>query len=603
MKGTYANNVLTVNLSSGEISREHIPEELTRLYIGGRGLGTYFLQRLVDPEVEPLSDGNVLIFATGPLTGTPAPTGGRYMVLCKSPLTGLVACSNSGGFFGAELKRAGYDLLIVKGKAPSPVYLSIRDGEVEIAPADHLWGMDTCDTADRLQEEFGDEGARVACIGPAGEKQVRFACIINEKHRAAGRSGVGAVMGSKNLKAVVVRGSGRPEAPDPDTFMEIIRQKVKTLKGDPITGEGLPTLGTKVLDKIINGHGAYPTRNFQTGVFKGTGEVCGEALAEKGYLRKKRGCFACPIQCTRVTELPTGSRGEGPEYESGWSMGACCGIKDLVAITEANYMCNRLGLDTISFGVTMACAMELFEKDMLPVEDLDNGPKPVFGSTESLLYYLHHTAYRMGFGEKMAEGSRRLAEFYGHPELSMAVKGQELPAYDPRGVQGQGLSYATSNRGGCHVRGYLIAPEVLGVPEKLDPQSTAGKAQWVKIFQDLTAVIDSSGLCLFSSFALGADDYRDLLAVATGVDYTTEELLVCGERIWNMERMFNLDAGMRPESDTLPERLLSEPMPEGPQKGNVARLGEMLPEYYRLRGWDEAGIPTSECLKSLGIIG
>ncbi len=601
MPGTYAGRLLRVDLTEGKVYKEEIPKEIMKRFIGGRGLGTHYLFNLMDPKADPFSPENPLIFATGPLTGTPAPTGGRYMVLCKGPLNGLIACSNSGGHFGAELKCAGYDLVIFQGKAETPVYLEIKDDEVGLKAADHIWGKETYDTTDILREEFGDDNAKVACIGPAGENRVRFACIINEKHRAAGRSGVGAVMGSKNLKAIVVRGTSRPSAPEKERFMEIIKAKVNTLKKDPVTGEGLPKLGTKVLDNIVNEHGAYPTRNFQTGVFESTSEVSGEALIEKGYLKKNRGCFACPIKCARVTELPTGSKGEGPEYESGWAMGACMGIEDLAVITEANYLCNRLGIDTISCGVTLACAMELYEKGLISKEELGGGPELKFGSTESLIFYTHAIAYRKGLGDRLAEGSYRLALSCGAPDLSMSVKGQELPAYDPRGVQGQALAYATSNRGGCHVRAYLISPEVLGVPKKLDPQSTEGKAEWVKIFQDLTAVIDSCGLCLFSSFALGAEDYRELLTAATGFDYTVDEMLRCGERIWNLERLFNLKAGMTSDTDTLPKRLLEEPMPAGPQKGNVARLSEMLPEYYRLRGWDEKGRPKDEILKALGI--
>lgn len=602
MPGTYGECILRVNLTTGEIKKEELSEKILRAYIGGRGLGTYYLSKLMDPKADPFSPENVLIFATGPLTGTPAPAGGRYMVLCKSPLTGLIACSNSGGYFGAEIKAAGYDLLVFEGEAQEPVYLAIRDDEVALKPASHLWGLETDVATNKILEEFGEEKARVACIGPAGENKVRFACVINDKHRAAGRSGVGAVMGTKKLKAIVVRGTKRLEAPNKDVFMDFIRKKVDILREHPVTSEALPKLGTKVLDNIINENGLYPTRNFQTGVFEGTHEVCGEALVGKGYLKKNRGCYACPIKCARVTELPTKNKGEGPEYESGWAYGACCGVQDLIAITEANFMCNHLGLDTISCGVTIACAMELYEKGYLPKEDLANGPELRFGSSEAILYYTKAIAYRRGLGDKMAEGSLRLATAYGHPELSMSVKGQELPAYDPRGAQGQGLVYATSNRGGCHVRGYLIAPEILGVPEKLDPRSIEDKAKWAKIFQDLTAVIDSSGLCLFTSFALGAEDYRDLLAAATGFDYTVEEMLACGERIWNLERLFNLEAGLDPAQDTLPKRLLEEPMPEGPNQGSVVRLSEMLPEYYRLRGWDESGRPTEEKLKELGLV-
>ena len=600
MPGTYAGKLLRVNLSTGEIAKETIEEELLRRFIGGRGLGAHYLARLMDPTVDPFSPENVLIFATGPLTGTAAPAGGRYVVLCKSPLTGLMAGSNSGGFFGAELKAAGYDLLVFEGAAKEPVYLVIRDDEVELRSAEGLWGLETDLVTDRLLEEVGDPKARVACIGPAGENLVRFSCVINDKHRAAGRSGVGAVMGSKKLKAIVVRGSKRPHAPDEDLFKNFIREKVEKLRENPVTGEGLPKLGTKVLDRIINENGLYPTRNFQTGVFEATDEISGEALVEKGYLKKNRGCFACPIKCARVTELPTRNRGEGPEYESGWAFGACCGVKDLIAITEANYLCNQLGLDTISCGVTIACAMELYEKGYIPKEELHPGPQLSFGSSEAIVYYTKALAYRQGFGDKLAEGAKRLAEAFGHPELAMTVKGQELPAYDPRGAQGQGLAYATANRGGCHVRAYLIAPEILGIPEKLDPQSIEGKAQWVKAFQDLTAVIDSLGICLFTSFALSAEDYCDLLKAATGFDFSLEEMLQCGERIWNLERVFNLQAGLDPKDDTLPKRLLEEPMPEGPNKGAVVKLGALLEEYYRVRGW-EGGRPSEAKLAELGL--
>ena len=599
MPGTYAGSILRVNLSSGEIKKEALEPEVLRKFIGGRGLATYYLYQLMDPAADPLGPENVLIFATGPLTGTSAPAGGRYMVVCKSPLTGLVACSNSGGNFGAELKAAGYDLIIFEGAAKEPVYLALDGDKAELRPASHLWGLETDEVTDRLREEMGQKEAKVACIGPAGENLVRFACVINDKHRAAGRSGVGAVMGAKRLKAIVVRGKDRPQGSD--AFKEFIRQKLEIIRKNQVTGEGLPKLGTKVLDNIINENGLYPTRNFQTGVFEGTEEICGEALVEKGYLKKNRGCFACPIKCARVTELPTKSKGEGPEYESGWAYGACCGVKDLIAITEANYLCNRLGLDTISCGVTIACAMELFEKGLIPKEDLAGGPALKFGSSEAIIYYTYATAYRQGLGDKLAEGSARLAKAYGRPELAMVVKGQELPAYDPRGAQGQGLAYATSNRGGCHVRAYLIAPEILGSPEKLDPHSTEGKATWVKTFQDLTAVIDSLGICLFTSFALSPEDYRDLLASATGFDYSLEEMMLCGERIWNLERLFNLKAGLDPKDDTLPKRLLEEAMPEGPNQGQVVRLHEMLPEYYRVRGWVE-GRPTEEKLKELGLV-
>ena len=598
---SYAGKILRVDLSRGKVRVEELCVDTARAFIGGRGYASKILYDEIDPKVDPLSPENKLIFATGPLTGTPAPTGGRYMVVTKGPLTGTIACSNSGGFWGAELKSAGYDMIVFEGAADKPVYLYIKDDEVELRDASHLWGLDTHATTDKLLEEVNDSRAKVACIGPAGENLVKIACVINDKHRAAGRTGVGAVMGSKRLKAIVVRGTGRVEVKDKEAFLSTVKAKVEKIRKDPITGEGLPKLGTKVLDNVINQNGLYPTRNFQTGVFEKTHEICGEALVEKGYLVKNKPCFSCPIGCGRVSKLPSGREGEGPEYETGWAFGACCGVGDLIAITEANFLCNELGLDTISTGVTIACAMELYEKGYIPKEDLDKGPEPLFGSSEAIVYYTRRIAYREGFGDKLAEGAYRLASSYGHPELAMTIKRQELPAYDPRGAQGHALEYATSNRGGCHVRGYMISPEILGVPEKLEPQETKGKAGWVKTFQDLTAVIDSSGLCLFTSFALSAEDYLDLINAATGFGYTLEELMKCGERIWNLERLFNLKAGISPEEDKLPERFLKEAMPEGPQKGAVVKLEELLKDYYRVRGWTEEGEPTEEKKRELGL--
>ncbi len=593
--------ILKIDLSTGKIEKEQISHEISKNFIGGRGIGTYLINSMVNKKISPFSEENPLIFATGPLTGSAAPTSGRYMVLCISPLTNFIACSNSGGKFGAELKKTGFDYLCFTGKAKRPVCVVLNDENVEIKNAEDLWGKDTHETTDILMQNSGLQNPRIACIGPAGENLVRFACVINDKHRAAGRSGVGAVMGSKNLKAIVVKGSKRNHAGDKERFMETVRAKVEKLNAHPVTGEALPKLGTKVLDNIINEHGAYPTRNFQTGIFEGTGEISGEALIEKKYLKKNKGCYGCPIKCGRVTELPAKNRGEGPEYESGWAFGAATGVKDLIAITEANYLCNLYGLDTISAGVTIACAMELYEKGFIKKSDLNSGPSLNFGSSESIVYYTRDLSFREGLGDKLAEGSLRLSREFGAPELSMSVKGQELPAYDPRGVQGQALAYATSNRGGCHVRAYLIAPEVLGIPEKLDPQQIRDKAQWVKAFQDLTAVIDSMGLCLFTSFALGAGDYLELLNDFTGNGYSMDEMLECGERIWNLERRLNIKLGLTKEMDTLPERLLKDALLEGNQKGHVARLDEMLPEYYEIRGWDENGIPRADKLRELGL--
>ncbi|MFP4023115.1 MAG: aldehyde ferredoxin oxidoreductase family protein [Thiohalospira sp.] len=593
--------ILRVNLSTKEIKQEKLPKDLARKFIGGRGLGTKLFIDEVSPTVEALSAKNKLIFATGALTATTAPTGGRYMVVTKSPLTGTIASSNSGGFFGQKLKSTGNDVVIFEGKAEKPSYLFINDDKAELRDAAHIWGKDAHETTDILVDEIGDKTAKVACIGLAGEKLSNIAAVINDKHRAAGRSGVGAVMGSKNLKAIIVTGKHKTLIDDKEAFNAAVKERNKMLKENGITGEGLPLLGTKVLDNIINSNGLYPTYNFKEAQFADTDQVSGEALAEKGYLVKNVACYACPIACGRMVELPQGKKGEGPEYEPGWAFGALCGINDLNAISQANFMCNEHGLDPISAGVTIATAMELYESGFIKKEELEKGPELKFGSAEALLFYLNKMAKAEGIGKKLAWGSFRLAESYGHAELSMSVKKQEIPAYDPRGVQGQGLAYATSNRGGCHVRAYLISPEILGAPEKLDPQAIEGKPQWVKIFQDLTAVIDSLGLCLFTSFALGAPDYADLVNKATGFNYTVDELMLTGERIWNMERQFNLAAGLTNADDTLPKRLLEDPIPAGPNKGQVHRLGELLPDYYKLRGWSTDGVPTSEKLSELGL--
>ncbi len=594
----YCGKLLRVNLSTGEITKEELDIALAKKFVGGRGLGSYFLAEEVDPAVDALSAENKLIFATGPLTGSQAPASGRYMVVTKSPLSGTIACSNSGGFWGAELKRAGYDMIIVQGRSDKPCYISVNDDAVEIKSAERCWGKLVSETTDLLLEEAGDAKARVLTIGPAGERQLLLACIMNDRYRAAGRSGVGAVMGSKNLKAIVVRGSGKVATAKPEAAKEVLKRVRQMLKENDITGKGLPTYGTSSLVNVINEHGIYPTRNFQRGHFETADKVSGEALAEQ-YLVKNVACYACPIACGRRVKVGD-VQGEGPEYETLWAYSADCGVDDLAAVIRANNWCNEYGLDTISSGTTIACAMELYEKGYIKPDEID-GPALEFGSSEAIVEWTRKMGAGEGFGARLAAGSYRLAESYGAAELSMSVKKLEMPAYDPRGVQGHGLEYATSNRGGCHVRGYMISPEILGIPEKLDRFSVDGKAGWVKRMQDLTAVIDSTGLCLFTSFALGADHYRDMYNAIVGEDWTTEEMLEAGERIWNLERRFNLKAGVGADEDRLPRRLLEEPILAGAKEGQVHRLAEMLPEYYQERGWDAKGVPTEERLAQLGL--
>ena len=553
----YCGKFLRVDLTAGNIKVEILDLDIAKKFIGGRGLGTYYIKTEVSADVDALSPDNKIVIATGPLTGSKTPASGRHMVVTKSPLSGTIASSNSGGFWGAELKKAGFDLIILEGKASQPCYISIKDDKVEIKDAGKLWGKLVSETTDILLEEEAEPKGRVMTIGPAGENQSMIASIMNDKYRAAGRSGVGAVMGSKNLKAIFVKGTGKSDSANPEKTDELCKSVQKKIKENDVTSTGLPTYGTAVLVNIINESGIYPTNNFQKAYFETADKVSGESLAEN-YLIKNTACYRCPIACGRKC-----ADGEGPEYETVWAYSANCGIDDFPAVIKANNLCNEYGIDTISAGATIACAMELFEKGLIGPDEID-GPDLHFGSKEAIVEWTRKMGASEGFGEKLAQGSYRLAQSYGRAELSMSVKKLEMPAYDPRGVQGQGLQYATSNRGGCHVRGYLISPEILGLPQRLDRFSLEGKATWVKAFQDLTAVIDSLGLCLFTSFAIGADDYKDLFNAIVGEDFSTDDIMKAGERIWNLERMYNLQVGVGPDQDTLPKRLLEEPIPDGP---------------------------------------
>jgi len=582
---------LEVDLSSEKLSEKKLDEKLARGYLGGRGLGVRILYDRVGPEVDPLSPENLLIFAIGPLTGTAVPASGRHCVVTKSPLTGTILDSQSGGYWGAELRFAGYDAIVVSGRAEKPTYLWVHDGGASLHDAIALWGKGCHATTDAICKELKDDRVRVACIGPAGERLVRIAAIINDKHRACGRGGVGAVMGSKNLKAVAVRGKGKPRIADEKDFTTCVRECQKLIKENAVTSSALPTYGTSILVNIINEHGIYPTRNFQTGVFPAADRTSGETMAETILLRNK-GCFACPMACGRVTKVGD-LETEGPEYETIWAFGAQCGVDDLEAITRANHLCNDLGLDTISMGSTIGCAMELSERGKF------KGPK--FSDAKAIVELTRATAMREGLGDKLAEGSARLAKGCGLPDLSMSVKGLEIPAYDPRGVQGHGLAYATSNRGSCHLRAYMIAPEVLGLPKLMERFSTSGKPEMTVIFQNLTATVDSLILCEFTMFALETVEYAKLLSAATGIEFSDEEVMLIGERIWNLERLFNIREGFGAKDDTLPKRLLEEPMPEGPSKGRTCMLDKMLPSYYAFRGWDSKGVPTEEKLRELGL--
>jgi aldehyde:ferredoxin oxidoreductase len=602
---SWAGKILRVNLTAGTVKSEPLNMEWARAYLGSRGLATKYIVEEVDPKVDPLSAANKLIWATGPLTGTMASTGGRYTVVTKGPLTGAIACSNSGGYWGAELKMAGWDMVIFEGKSAKPVFLYVQDDVAELRDAAHLWGKSVWQTEEMLKKQLQEPLARVSSIGLAGENQVLYAAVVNDLHRAAGRSGVGAVMGSKNLKAVVVRGTkGVGNVADPKEFMRVTFEKKKILADNAVTGQGLPTYGTQVLMNVINEIGALPTRNHKDVQFEGAKDISAEAMATprktdgKKQLVTNQACFGCTIACGRISKMDQGhftvenkpqywGASGGLEYEAAWALGAANGVNDLEALQYANLLCNEQGFDPISFGATVGAVMELYEMGLLTREQLGIDAK--FGSAQALAHFAEITAKGEGFGKEIGLGSARLTKKYGHPELSMTVKGQEFPAYDSRGIQGMGLAYATSNRGACHLRGYTVASEVLGIPVKTDPLTAEGKPELVVAFQDATAAFDSAGICIFTSFAWGLADVAPQVAAACGPEFTLENLAKIGERIWNMERDFNNRAGFTSKDDTLPPRLLNEPAKTGPAKGLVNKLPEMLPKYYAARGWDADG--------------
>ena len=615
---SWTKNVLRVNLSKGTVSREDLNMDWAMEYIGQRGLATKYLVEEIDPKCDALGPDNKLIFVTGPLTGTNASTAGRYSVVAKSPLTGTVACSNSGGFIGSELKNAGWDMIIFEGVSPKPVYLHVENDKAELLPADDLWGQSVWDADAMLHKKHQDPLLRVAAVGRAAENGCLYSSIVNDLHRAAGRSGVGTVMASKKLKAVAVRGSkGVGNIRDAKAFLGAVQKGKEVLAANEVTGQGLPKYGTQVLMNIVNEVGAMPTRNMREVQFEGASDISGEAMHEprktdgKANLVTNAGCFGCTIACGRISQMDRGhfsvkndpkywGAGGGLEYEAAWALGSDTGVDDLEALTFANFICNEDGVDPISLGATIAAAMELYEIGAITDKET-GGIKMKFGSAEALCEASKLTCAGEGFGKDLGLGSKRLCEKYGHPDLSMTVKGQEFPAYDPRGIQGMGLAYATSNRGACHLRGYTVASEIMGIPEKTDPLATDGKAGLLKAFQDATAAVDSTGLCVFSTFAWTMEDIAPQMDAACEGGWTGDKMLEVGERIWNMERDFNIAAGITGKDDTLPPRLLKEAAKTGPAKGRVNDLGAMLPEYYEVRGWTADGVPTAETRSRLGL--
>lgn len=602
--GGWVGRVLFVDLSA----RTHLIEELNldwaKEFIGGRGLGARYLTELGDPGLDPFEPANPLIFATGPLTGTNASCGARYMVVTKGPLTNCITTSNSGGHWGPELKFAGYDLLVIAGRAETPVYLLIEDDEVSIEDATHLWGMGVWETEDVLRRDLCLQDVKVASIGPAGENRVRFAAVLNDKHRAAGRSGVGAVMGSKNLKAIAVRGTGPVGVSNGEAFLTT-QWKAKGSLKESKGRQSFSRYGTSATLAAMNGIGALPTRNFQETVFEGADKVSGEVINDE-YVVTTKACFACTIACGRVSKITdeAGGRfalhtsprnwkqaGEGPEYESMYGFGPVVGVDDPEALIAGHWLCNDYGMDPISAGATISAAYELFQEGAL--DEQTAGDRFEWGDAGVMLKLLENTAFRTGFGDELAEGSLRMTTKFGMPELAMVSKGQEFAAYDGRAMQGRGLSYATSNRGACHLKA-----EVLRVDYK-DP-GHEGKAETVALSENKVSSLDSTGLCLFLTSGATYEDFLDEFNAATGNEFSMDDFVQTGERIWNLERLFNMKAGITAADDTLPKRMLEEPIPTGPRAGTVSHLPEMIGEYYAVRGWSD-GRPTDEKLAELGL--
>ncbi|MFH1086191.1 MAG: aldehyde ferredoxin oxidoreductase family protein [Chloroflexota bacterium] len=600
--GGYADRIARVDLTHGAITYEPINEDDARKYVGGRGLGVKFVFDN-GPGVEPLSPDNILCMLTGPLTGTQARMNGRLCVVTKSPLTGTITDSHVGGWTGAKMKWAGLDGVIFKGKAAKPTYALVEKGAVTLHDASDLWGKGVHETIALLRERHGSE-ADVLTIGPAGENLVKFAAWVNVDSRAAGRGGTGAVGGSKNLKAVVILGDRTlvPRPADPRTFTDANRLALEKIRAVPTTNPvdgGLHINGTNVLMNLANDIGALPTRNAQRSDFDQADATGGQTVG-KTILVNRTGCYACPITCKKEVRVGEGKYAglhmESVEYESAWAFGAMCGLADINAIAALIDRCNNLGLDTIEAGNALAMTMEATEKGL--VKGL------AWGDDDAMMAMLTQIADRQGLGADLAEGPARAASKWGAPELSMSVKGQSIPAYDPRGMKGMGIGYATSNRGACHLRGYTPAAEVvgwvLGDAMKADPLEWKGKGQLLAIFQNVCGFTDSIDVCKFGTFAIPLDVYAAMYSGMTGVPLDAAGLLKIGERVYNLERYYNNLNGFREGSDTLPKRFLEE-KGTGAASNSVCELDEMLAEYYAARGWQE-GVVTEAKLAELEII-
>ncbi len=593
MKGMN-NNLLYADLSAIDFSNLSISDALLENYIGGRGLALKLFIERVPSRIDPLSPKNMLIFATGPFGGTSIPTNGRFSLVTKSPLTNGIFYSNSGGSFAVFMKQCGYDGIMVSGVLKSPGYMLIEEnGTVSVKDAVDLWGLDTEETMEKLKMKEGD-AIHALLIGPGGENLVKIASIMNDASRAFGRGGVGAVMGSKKLKAIVVkRGKKRVEVNDPEALKKFVRMANDKIKVVPITRSSLPKFGTSAMVNVINQIGMLPINNFQKGYDERAVQVSGEAI-NSTIFQEQEGCYACPIRCGRLTKAGD-MKGKGPEYESVWALGPDCGVFDLITVTQANYMCNKMGIDTISCGSTIACAMELQQKGLLKDDSIK------FGNASVLKNIVEKIAKKQGIGAELCEGSARLAKKYGSPESAIHVKNLELPAYDPRGAIGHALGYATSNRGGCHLTGYMASLEIFAAPKKIDRFTVGGKPDLLALKQNQKAIEDSLVICTFASWSLGLDYYARFLKAITGIDYDVIKLTQIGERIYTLEKLYNLREGFSKKDDDLPPRFKSEPLKEGMSKNSVVPLDLMLGQYYYTRGWDENGVPTRDLINKLGI--
>jgi aldehyde:ferredoxin oxidoreductase len=600
----YMGSVLRVNLTKQKFFTEDLHKDLARKFVGGNGFGITSLLKEVGRDTSPLASENKLMFTTGPLTGTPVPVAVEFGVFAKSPLTGHLGESYSSGFFAPQLKRSGYDVLIIEGHTSKPVYLRITDDDIRLVGAEDLWGRDCWETEEILREEETSKDAGVLTIGPAGENMVRFACITSDFHRQAGRTGLGAVMGSKRLKAIVVKGTKEVEVAKPVELEDFVKEwKRKVLKSPKM--KDLRAYGTPSLVALENELGVMPTRNWRESLFEHAEEIGGESL-RKLYLTRSVGCLdICPITCGKHAlvreERHKGAEVVGPENQTIYALGHNCGISNLGTIIKANELCDRFGLDTMSTGCTLAFAMECYERGKLTKADLD-GVDLRFGKEEALIEMLQKIAYREGFGDLLAEGVKSLATKLDAEDYAIEIKGLEPSGFDLRGLKGAALAYAVSNRGGCHLRGRVEFMELLGLVDRFKTES---KARLVKEREDLFTLLDSLIICKFAEPVFPMSLIAEAYSLVTSEDLTEKELLQVGERTVNLERLFISREGLSRKDDALPKRIISEPIAQGPSKGQRVtskELKQMLDQYYMIRGWDkQTGKPTKEKLVELNL--